>query len=62
MCEAGLQGVEEQIIHSWRLLRNGRQTLFRTFGIGVGPTAVGFYRGGERLGSTLEIAKKSEDL
>ena len=62
MCEAGLWGVREQIIHSWHLLKNGWQTLFRIIEIGVGTTEVGFYRRGEILGSTLEKTKESGSL
>lgn len=44
------------------MLKNGRQTLFRTIGIRVRTTEVGFYSGGERLGSTPQITKKSGNL
>lgn len=51
-----------QIIHSWHLVKNGKQTLLRTIGIELGTSKVGFYSGGERWGSTPEITKKSGNL
>lgn len=44
------------------MLKNERRTLFRTIRIGIGTSEVGFYSGGERLGSTPEITKKNGNL
>ena len=45
--------------NSMALVKGVMQTLFRTREIVMGTTAMGFHRGGERQGSTLNLVRSS---
>ena len=62
VCEGGLEGVKEKIIHSCCLLKNGKVGLFRTIVIAVGRPPAGLCSRREARGFNSECHEKWEFL